>query len=106
MIMVDELFTMVDHMYNVFHIIVEEGGCGTSSYTKDGWNKVLGQRAIPLSDHTKLGEVIISTIQVCEGENIDVVTKSWDGSTGLVVANSLKGLSSITSAKYGLVTFD
>jgi len=91
-IMAEEIFTMTDRMYNVFHIIVEEGSNGMYNATHRKWHDLLGQRAIHLSDHTKLGEVIVSAIQAWEGEDVAAVAKSWDGTTSLVVEKAISGL--------------
>lgn len=94
----DTVFDMVSKYYNVFHIIVAEG----SHYrvfperTRDAWIEKLGQRAIVLKDYTKLAEVIVSTIQVCEGENADKVVNSWDGSTSVIIKDAIKNIKDLT----------
>jgi hypothetical protein len=90
----EQLLTLVLRQWEVFHIIVEEGSyCrGSADRVISAWQKLLGQRAIPLSDHTKLAEVIVSTLQVCEGHHIDRVVDSWDGSTSLVVKRAVNDL--------------
>jgi len=94
----EELLDLVSKQWEVFHIMVEEGSY--YRYAKDkvvkGWTELLGQRAIKLSDHTKLAEVIVSTIQVCEGHNVDEVTSSWDGDTSLVVKRAVSDLTETT----------
>jgi hypothetical protein len=101
----EELLNMVSRQYEVFHLIVEEGGCGTSKYTTDNWAKLLGERAIKLADHTKMGEVIVSTMQVMEGMAAKSVIDSWDGKTSLVVAKAIKGLESYKSPAGKVVSF-
>jgi hypothetical protein len=101
-----ELLAMVEKQYHVFHIVIEEG----SNARRDlkgvlkSWRDVLGQRVISLSDHTKLAEVIVSTIQVIEGEDKAKVAKSWDGSTSVVVSNAIKDLATVGDSK-GVVRF-
>lgn len=89
-----DLLTMVGRYYEVFHLMVEEGShyqsCGDR--VKRGWQDLLGQRAIPLADHTKLAEVIVSTIEVCEGRDKGAVANSWDKTTALVVARAVGNL--------------
>lgn len=86
-----ELLDMVSRSYHVYHLLVEEShSCDAS--VKRNWQNLLGERAIKLSDHTKLAEVIVSTIQVTEGVSVDTVMNSWSGDTSLVVAHSLNGL--------------
>lgn len=105
----DELFAMASRNYEVFHIIVEEGSFCRSQMPRvtKAWRDVMGQRVIVLSDHTKLGEAIISAIQVVEGEKVADVVSSWDGSTGLVVAKAMEGLVDLAKvdSKSGVVKF-
>lgn len=89
-----ELIAAVERDWNYFHLMVEEGS-HMKSYKKTvekEWRELLGQRAINLSDHTKMAEVIISLIEVTEGRDKDEVTKSWSGGTDLVVAKAIGGL--------------
>lgn len=92
-----ELLTLVSRKWEIFHIMVEEGNHYRShgAKVKAAWTKLLGQRAIPLSDHTKLGEVIISTIQILEGESHEDVVDSWDGTTSVVVAKATKAIAGL-----------
>jgi hypothetical protein len=86
---------MAERMYEVFHIVVEEGSHFRShgSRVTAKWQEVLPpQRVIPLKDHTKLAEVMVSTIEVVEGRDKDAVAGRWSGGTALVVAEAVKGL--------------
>jgi len=102
-----DLLTMVSRQYEVFHIMVEEG----SHFRSHGnnvvkkWTELLGQRAIRLSDHTKMGEVIVSTLQVVEGADVRDVISSWDGTTGIVVAKAVNSLDSAKISANGIVRF-
>lgn len=98
-----DLLTAVERMYHVFHIIVEQGNYAHSYLpeVKAAWSKLLGQRAIPLSDYTKLSEVIVSTIQVIEGEDSAKVAASWSPSTALVVKHAIKDLTSVVKVGTG-----
>jgi len=90
----EELLVMAQRMYHVFHVIVEEGS-HARSYPKEvlsSWQKLLGQKVLRLSDHTKLSEVIISAIQVVEGADKKAVAASWSGSTSLVVKRAINDL--------------
>jgi hypothetical protein len=102
-----ELLAMASRQYDVFHIMVEEGSHMRSDRDRviQNWTNLLGQRAIRLSDHTKLAEVIVSTIQVCEGEDRDKVIASWDGSTGIVIANAIDSLAVKTRGADSVVMF-
>lgn len=90
----ESLLAMAERTWNCFHIIIEEGShCRVAGRDKvlHSWQELMGQHAIPLSDHTKLSETIISLIQVTEGADKDKVVKSWDGSTSVVVKAALSG---------------
>ncbi len=102
----DELYAMASRMYHVFHIVVEEGSFarGRKQEVLKSWQKVMGQNVIALSDYKKLAEVLVSTIQVISGENVDKVCSSWSGNTSVVVRNAVNGLSTVNT-KNDLVRF-
>ena len=88
------LIDRISSNWHYFHIIVAEGTHMVSyaDRTRRAWRELLGQRAIELSDHTKMSEVIISTIEVTEGRDRDTVAHSWSGDTSIVVHDAIKGL--------------
>ncbi len=91
----EELLTMASRGYHVFHLLlVNDGHCGHSrGPTTKAWKDVLGQHLIEVDDYTKISEVIVSTIQVIEGEDKAAVAASWkDPGTSLVVKNAIKNL--------------
>jgi hypothetical protein len=102
-----ELLTLVGRMYHVFHVIVEEGNHARHDPrgVRDRWTELLGQRVIGLSDHTKLAEVIVSTIEVNEGHDRDKVVKSWSKKTALVVQRAVGGLRPTRTGSAGVVRF-
>ncbi len=89
-----DVLAMASKQWEIFHIIVEEGSyCRRAPQeTKRAWQALLGQRAIGLSDHSNLAELIVSTIQVIEGADLVSVTTSWSGNTNLVIRDSLSAL--------------
>lgn len=90
-----DMIEQCSRMYEIFHVIIEEGSHVRTRGIKkvfDPWNELLPQRVIKLSDHTKLGEVIVSAIQVLEGVDKDKVAKSWSGATSVVVADAVRSL--------------
>ncbi len=93
-----DLLDLVSRQYHVFHVIAKEGS--HARYALDTvqkkWTDLLGQRALLLDDHTKLSELIVSTIQVVEGETVDDVVKSWHGDTALVVSKALSGFTAMS----------
>lgn len=48
--------------------------------------------AIKLGDHTKLPQLVVSTIQLAEGHDIDEITASWDNDVAEVINNSIGGV--------------
>lgn len=102
-----ELLTMVSRQYEVFHLMVEDGSYFRSRGDEvvNQWTGLLGQRAIRLSDHSKMGEVIVSTLQVMRGADTDSVISSWDRQTGLVVSKAINSLTDKVEASDGLVRF-
>ena len=100
----EELLTMASRSYNVFHLLVEESNSCDAS-VKANWKALLGERALPLSDHKKMAELIVSTIQVIEGTSVDATVKSWSGNTAMVVARGLNGLQPAGSRGTALTRF-
>lgn len=96
----EELIAAVERNWHVFHIVVEEGSYAHSypDRVRKAWTDLLGQRALFLSDHTKLAEVVISAIEVTVGRDADKVAKSWGGGTDVVVARAIGGLPSNVGA--------
>lgn len=85
-----EMLEAAKRKYDVFHIIIEEGDYASHHPDKvlDIWRKLLGQHVIGLSDHKKLAETIVSTIEVVEGRDAKKVTAKW----GSVVYDAVKHL--------------
>lgn len=89
-----ELLTAASKEWEVYHLIVDEPS-HRFHHSGEGermWNDLLGQRAMRLTDHTQLAEVIVSAIQVNEGADKDAVVGSWSGTTALAVSNAINGL--------------
>lgn len=89
-----DLLDLVGRSYHVFHLMVAEGSHmrANEDRVRESWTNLLGQRAVTLSDYTKLSEVIVSLIEVTEGRDAKDVAASWSGDTALVVANAVKDL--------------
>jgi hypothetical protein len=94
----EDLLAVVSQHWEVFHLIVRPG-----SYSKARWVELLGERAIDVSDHEKLAEVIVSTMQVIEGHDPKAVIDSWSGDTSVVVASAIHSLTKSSSAGTGVV---
>jgi hypothetical protein len=95
-----ELLDVVSQNWNVFHLIVKPV---SGQKVKERWTDLLGQNAISVSDHEKLAEVIVSTLQVIEGAKADDVVASWSGDTSLVVAGAIGGLAKTGGGSTGVV---
>jgi hypothetical protein len=90
----EELVSLVSRGWEYFHLMVTEGSHMQAHPDRvaEAWTSLIGQRALPLTDHTRMAEVIISAAEVVAGRDRDTVAKSWSGSTSLVVRNAISGL--------------
>lgn len=97
----EELVSMVSRGWEYFHLMATEGSYMQSRPDRvtQAWTDLIGQRALPLTDHTRMAEVIISAAEVASGRDRDTVSKSWSGSTSLVVRNAINGLTSTASSR-------
>jgi hypothetical protein len=70
-----ELLSAARERYEVFHIIVEQGSFASShkKRTVDAWKQILGNRALPLKDYTKISDVILAAVQISEGADVEEV---------------------------------
>jgi hypothetical protein len=104
-----ELLAALEPNWHVFHLIVKEGSFqrDTGGHYADRfnhrWRELYGQRVIELTDHRKMAEVVISTIEVIEGRSKDDVVSSWSGDTSLVVRDAVAGLVAGSSSGSGPV---
>src|SRR6267154_6792826 len=75
-----ELVEQVSKDWNYFHLIAMEGTHASRfpRETISQWTTLLGQKAIKLTNHTKMAEVITSLIEVTTGRDKDTVVGSWD----------------------------
>ena len=62
------------------------------NYVLDEWIGLLGERAIPVSDYTKIPQIIVSILERMAGKSVDEIANSWDGSTAVVVREAIAGL--------------
>lgn len=84
-----DLLALVSKTWNVFHLIVSPV---ISQPVVQTWRSLLQQRAIEVSDHNRLAEVIISIIQIVEGYNTSEVVSSWKGGISDVVRHAVGSL--------------
>lgn len=83
-----DLVGVLRQHWHVFHLIVKPA----YGSVVPRWKALLGEAALEVSDHEKLAEVIVSTIQVVEGADAGAVAQSWSGNTAVVVRNAIGGL--------------
>ena len=91
-----DLFDMVSMEWNIFHIVIKEGHYASRhlGQVKKSWEDVIGaEHLILLDDHTKVGEVIVSILEMLAGKKLADTVASWDGSTSVIVGAALKDLS-------------
>ncbi|HET7233807.1 MAG TPA: hypothetical protein VFJ16_27600 [Longimicrobium sp.] len=99
-----ELLAMARRAWDVYHLVILEGSHARSRpQVLDEWRALLGQHAIPVHDYRKLGEIIVSILQVRQGHDAAAVAGSWSGDTGRVVGRALMGLAPRPAAGAGLV---
>lgn len=94
-----ECFDLALKTYEVFHIVLVNEGCCISDRKTilEDWRKKLPQRVIPLEDMSLLAETVVSTIQVVEGENKNVVANSWGTGKDLVIRNAIQDIAARNS---------
>lgn len=97
----EEMLTEVSRKYEVYHLIVDP--VAYQSVQTD-WKKLLGKNCINVEDIDKIPEIIVSILELHAGKSVDEVTASWDGSTSIVVKNSLSDLA-VTSGNTSLIEF-
>jgi hypothetical protein len=89
-----ELLQTVQRMYDVYHVIIDEGDFAKShmAEVESSWRDILGQRVIRLADHKKLAETIVSAIEVAEGGDAEKSAMGWGGTAASVVHDAVKNL--------------
>jgi hypothetical protein len=100
-IQIRDLLSECEEKWEVFHLITP-----TSATAHQGaiqrWKDLLGQRVVVVDDYTKLGEVIVSIMQVNEGQNKEDVIGSWSGDTSLTVAGAVRDLVAVGASTPGV----
>lgn len=87
-----EALEAAQRFYNVFHVVIKEGSHARSNLDRvmSSWTALLGQHVIPLSDHTKLAETIVSVIEVAEGISAASSASRWGGRVSSVVLDAVR----------------
>ena len=99
-----DIFAEVSKNWDVFHLITEHGSRNYDR-ARESWKRLLGQRALAVSDISKIPQVIESTLEMLMGKNVDEVVSKYDSSTALVVKDALKDLAISSNKEAGLVEF-
>jgi uncharacterized protein YegL len=86
-----ELLRQCQENWNVFHLIVPTSATDSQGAIKH-WKELLGERAIVIDDWKKLSEVIVSIMQVNEGQSKEEVADSWDSGTREIVSAAVASL--------------
>ncbi len=80
---IKELLAKTQEFWNVFHLIVKPEA---SQPVVQQWRSLLNERAILVSDPSKLDEVIVAIIRMVEGATVDdVAVDHHDAGTAVVV---------------------
>lgn len=87
----NELLADLQEKWEVFHLITPTRST-ESQNAIDKWRELLGERAIVINDWNRLGEIIVSAMQINEGQDASRVLNSWDGDTNIVVREALSDL--------------
>lgn len=93
----EELVKQVAKNWEYFHLIAMEGSHARSYSTETvgRWTDLLGQRAIKLTDHTKMAPVITSLIEVTSGRAPEEIKDSWESDVSGVISDALKNLEKV-----------
>ena len=89
----EESLEAAQRYYDVFHVVITEGS-HAKHYLEpvmSSWTQLLGQHVIPLADHTKLAETIVSAIEVAEGFAAKDSASRW-GSASSVVFDAVRNI--------------
>lgn len=76
--------------YEIYHFCMGQGGSYRES-DFDKWQNLLGERALRITDYTKIPEVIVSLLEMNNGKTKEEVLKTWDRSTAMVLRDTLPG---------------
>lgn len=90
-ISVEALYSQVSRKYDVFHLLLEQGG-SAARMKPEKWRNLMGERAISVSDYNCIPQIIVSIMESVSGRDTEEIIKSWDKSTQLAVRNAIGGL--------------
>lgn len=98
----EELLSIVNRKWEVYHFMIDmRNRCGNADKRIDKWREVLGERAIYVTDYSKIPELIVSILELNNGKSIDEVSSNWSGDTSLIVKTSLGNLATTDTNNKG-----
>lgn len=87
-ISVEALYAQVCRKYEVFHLMLEDGG-SARRMKPEKWRELMGERAVSVSSCECIPEIIVSLIETTCGRDAEEVISSWDKSTQIAVRNAV-----------------
>lgn len=87
----EALLAQVSRKYEVFHLMVMDRR-SEQTVKLPKWRKLMGERAIAITDVNAIPEIIVSLLENVAGRDTEDIIKSWNGDTQLAVRNALGGL--------------
>lgn len=87
-ISVESLYAQVCRKYEVFHLLLEDGG-SAGRMNPEKWRELMGERAISVSSCECIPQIIVSLIETTCGCDAEEVIASWDRSTRVAVRNAV-----------------
>ena len=95
-ISVNEILSQANREWEIFHLVLKEGWNMQNGWNKDKvepeWHALLGERMIPVTDYTKVPQIIVSILERMAGKSVEEIVGSWDGTTAVAVQNAIQGL--------------
>lgn len=85
------LLAQVSRKYDVFHLMVMDRR-NEQVVKLPKWRKLMGERAIPVTNVNAIPEIIVSLLESVAGRDTEDIINSWDGDTQLAVRDALGGL--------------
>lgn len=86
----EQVLKQAQKKYEIWHFCMMQGGTYRES-DLDRWQELLGEKAVRVTDYTKIPEMIVSILQISNGVTKEEVLKSWDSSTAMVIADAIPG---------------
>lgn len=70
-----EVLAEAKEKYHVFHVVIEQGNyySGRPQRVRSSWNELLGPNVLYLSDFEDLTELVIATLKIVKGADMDKV---------------------------------